>query len=147
MALPFLFIPITAASYADLPADKTDEASSLINVARNLGGSIGISAATTMLARGAQTHQTYLVANLFASSPQYQEALRAATQALTQHGMPPTVAQSGALGLIGQVVTQQATFLAYIDVFEVFAIIALVMSPVALILLRSHSPSAPRPAH
>src|SRR5262249_37326814 len=68
MALPFLFVTITTASYAELPANKTDEASSLINVARYLGGSIGISVATTMLARHTQAHQTYLVAHIFPSS-------------------------------------------------------------------------------
>jgi DHA2 family multidrug resistance protein len=147
VALPFLFVPITSASYAELPADKTDEASSLINVARYLGGSIGISAATTMLARNAQVHQTYLVANVFPSSSQYQEAIRAATEALTQQGASPASAQSTALGLIGQTVTQQATLLAYIDVFGFFAIVAFVLSPLALVLLRAHKPSQRRLAH
>lgn len=146
LALPFLFVPITAASYADLPADKTDEASSLINVARYLGGSIGISAATTMLARNAQVHQTYLVAHVFPSSPQYQEALRNATETLTRQGAPPAVAQSTALGLIGQTVTQQATLLAYIDIFAVFAMIALLLAPLALLLLRAHAPMGTRHA-
>jgi DHA2 family multidrug resistance protein len=147
VALPFLFVPITTASYAELPADKTDEASSLINVARYLGGSIGISAATTMLARSAQLHQTYLVANVFPSSLQYQDAFRAATETLTRQGAPPAGAQARALGLIGQTVTQQATFLAYIDVFSFFAIVAFVLAPLALILLRAHSPSQRRLAH
>jgi DHA2 family multidrug resistance protein len=147
VALPFLFVPITAASYAALPANKTDEASSLINVARNLGGSIGISAATTMLARDMQVHQNYLVANLYPSSPQYQAAIHAATQTLTQQGMPPSVAASGALGLIGQTVTQQSTFLAYIDIFGTFAIIAFILAPLALIMLRGGPPTAGRPLH
>jgi MFS transporter, DHA2 family, multidrug resistance protein len=49
VSLPFLFIPITTASYAGLPPDKTNEAASLINVGRNLSGSIGVSLATALL--------------------------------------------------------------------------------------------------
>jgi DHA2 family multidrug resistance protein len=146
MALPFLFVPITAASYADLPANKTDEASSLINVARYLGGSLGISAATTLLARNAQVHQTYLVSHLYPSSPQYQGAIHAATQTLTQQGMPPATAPTGAVGLIGQTVAQQSTLLAYIDVFELFAVLAFVLAPLAIILLRTPANPAMRAA-
>jgi DHA2 family multidrug resistance protein len=147
VALPFLFIPITAASYAELPANKTDEASSLINVARYLGGSIGISAATTMLARYAQAHQTYLVAHVLPSSPQFQDALRASTETLAHQGTAPALAQSTALALIGRTVTQQATLLAYIDVFAIFAMIAVLLAPLALILLRTHPPARHRAAH
>ena len=79
VGLPFLFIPITSAAYVGLPPNKTGEASSLINVARNLGGSFGISIAGAMFARGAQIHQNYLTAHLVPSSPAYQDALQAGT--------------------------------------------------------------------
>ena len=49
MALPFLFVPINAAAYVGLPQGQTNQASALLNVARNLGGSLGISVAQTML--------------------------------------------------------------------------------------------------
>ena len=136
VALPFLFVPITSASYSGLPPNKTDAASSLINVARNLGGSIGISAATTMLARNSQVHQNYLVDNVIASSPQYQAAIKAATDMLTSQGVAPVEAQQAAIGIISQQVAQQANLLAYMDVFFVFAVIALILAPTALILLR-----------
>jgi MFS transporter, DHA2 family, multidrug resistance protein len=144
VALPFLFIPITSASYAGLRPEMTDKASSLINAARNLGGSIGISAATTLLARHTQLHQNYLVAHLAPSSLQYQDAVNAATLALTQHGMASVPAQAGAIGLIGQTVAQQSTLLAYIDVFQLFAIIAFALSPLAIFLLRAHKGGGPQ---
>jgi hypothetical protein len=46
VGLPLLFVPITTASYAGLPPEKTNQASALINVARNLGGSIGVRSAS-----------------------------------------------------------------------------------------------------
>jgi MFS transporter, DHA2 family, multidrug resistance protein len=144
IGLPFVFIPITSASYTGLPPEKTGEASSLINVARNLGGSIGISVASTIIARSSQVHQNYLVDHLVPSSSAYQQAIANATAALTDQGVPAALAPTAAVQYISQIVLQQATLLAYIDVFEGFAMVALLMAPVALILLRSRSP---RPAH
>ena len=43
VGLPFLFIPINTVAYDGLPPAKTSQASALMNVSRNLGGSIGIS--------------------------------------------------------------------------------------------------------
>ena len=53
IGLPFVFIPILTASFAGIPRNKTDMASALINVARNTGGSIGISLANNVLAHNA----------------------------------------------------------------------------------------------
>ncbi len=47
----FLFVPINTAAYYYIAKKETDYASGLINLARNLGGSAGISFVTTMLAR------------------------------------------------------------------------------------------------
>jgi DHA2 family multidrug resistance protein len=142
VGLPFVFIPITSASYTGLPPQKTSEASSLINVARNLGGSIGISVATTIIARGSQVHQNYLADHLVPSSSAYQQAIANATTALTAQGVPAAVAPTAAFDYISQVVMQQAALLAYIDVFRDFALLALLMAPLALILLRARTPRA-----
>ena len=48
-ALPFLFVPINTLAFLDIPPDKTNNASALINLARNFGGSIGIAFASTVL--------------------------------------------------------------------------------------------------
>jgi DHA2 family multidrug resistance protein len=147
IGMPLLFIPITSASYAGVPADKSSEASALINVSRNLGGSIGVSIAGTMLARGTQVHQAYLTDHLAASSASYQAAVKHASTLLGQQGAAPPGAASQALALIGQTVTQQATLLAYIDVFYGYVILAAVLVPVAFFLLRSGQGRAPAGAH
>src|SRR6516164_3871127 len=54
IGLPFLFIPINTVAYDGLPPDKTNQASALMNVARNLGGSIGISLANVALVQREQ---------------------------------------------------------------------------------------------
>src|ERR1051326_4185503 len=147
IGLPFLFIPITAASYAGLPPDKSGEASSLINVSRNLGGSIGVSIAGTMLAENTQVHQAYLTDHLVPSSPAFQAALQGATATLKAQGLSPAAAASAAHGLLGQTVTQQATLLAYIDVCWGYALLAAILVPVAFVLLRPAKGGAPAGAH
>jgi DHA2 family multidrug resistance protein len=147
VGLPFLFIPITSASYAGLPPDKTSEASSLINVSRNLGGSIGVSLAGTVLAEATQRHQAYLSDHLVPSSPAYQAAIQHATALLTGQGVPPATAAGQAVGLIAQTVNQQATMLAYIDVFWGYALLAAILAPIAFVLLRPAAGSAPAGVH
>jgi len=142
IGLPFVFITITAVSYAGLPADKTGQASSLINVARNLGGSIGISVAGTVLARGTQMHQAYLSDHLVPSSVPYQQAVQDAAGTLVAQGVAPPAGPQAALAVIAQQVQGQAALLAYIDVFAGFALLALVLAPLALILLRERAASA-----
>jgi len=145
IGMPFLFVPITTASYGDLPPDKTNQASALINVARNLGGSIGVSMAITVLAQRAQFHQARLVDHLAPSSPQYQDALRRATEHFAATGASHADAQRQALGWVAQQVQTQSSLLSYIDVFWGFAVAVALLIPVALLLLRTvaHRAEAP----
>jgi MFS transporter, DHA2 family, multidrug resistance protein len=136
ISLPFLFIPINTIAYDGLPQDKTNQASALMNVARNLGGGIGVSLANTELLQRSQFHQTRLVSNLSPSSPAWQTNLNQITHYFTQQGAPPGAAQSHAVGYIVQAVSGQASILAYIDIFHTWAIFAAVLVPVVLLLIR-----------
>jgi DHA2 family multidrug resistance protein len=136
IGLPFLFIPITSASYADLPPDQTNQASALINVARNLGGSVGVSLATTMLAQRQQFHQVRLTEHLVQTSLPYQQTVDSMSAFFSSHGLSRPDAQQHAFGLIEQVVQTQSTLLSYIDVFWGYAIVSLVMIGPALLMRR-----------
>jgi DHA2 family multidrug resistance protein len=136
IGLPFLFIPINAVAYDGLPPDKTNQASALMNIARNLGGSIGISAANVVLTQRTQFHQSRLVENTVPSSPAFQSTLSQITQYFMSHGASAADANGQAMGMIGQMVQTQATLLAYIDVFHVCAIAAAVMIPLVLLTVR-----------
>ncbi len=63
LGLPFLFIPINTLCYAGIPQEKYNEVSGMSALMRNLGGSVGISFVTTLLARLTQKHQAMLVAD------------------------------------------------------------------------------------
>jgi MFS transporter, DHA2 family, multidrug resistance protein len=136
IGLPFLFIPINSIAYDGLPRDKTNQASALMNVARNLGGSMGISLANVVLVQRTQFHQSRLTENTVPSSPAFHSTLEQLKQYFMAHGAAPGDATGQAMGYIGQMISTQATILAYIDVFYVCAIAAALMIPLVLIVVR-----------
>jgi DHA2 family multidrug resistance protein len=139
IGMPFMFIPINSVAYTGLPPQKTSEASALVNVARNLGGSVGISLANTELAQRSQFHQARLVDNLSQSSPAMQSTLHNLTEYFTQFGSPVS-AQGRAAGYIGQLIANQAALMAYIDIFYTWAIVAALLVPAMLLLIRRIGP-------
>ena len=134
VGLPLIFIPILAASYDGVPPNKTDQASALINAARNTGGSIGISLVANVLAHREQFHQSRLVENAIPSSIQYQDTLQQLLNYFTAQGSSLAQAHQQAIDWIGQQVQSQASFLAYTDVFWVLMLISLAAVPLALAL-------------
>ena len=134
VGLPLIFVPIMAASYDGIPPQKTDQASAMINAARNTGGSIGISLFSNVLTHREQFHQSRLIENAIPSSIQYQHTLQQATTYFSAHGSLAVQAHQQAIQWIGQQVQAQASFLAYMDAFWVLMVVALVAVPLALSL-------------
>lgn len=134
LGLPLIFIPITTASYDGLRPDQTDQASALLNAARNIGGSFGVSIASNVLAHRGQWHQSRLVEGVVPSDPAYQETMQRVVRTFMQQGASAADAQAQATGWIGSQVAMQASYLAYIDVFWVLALISAAAVPLALIL-------------
>jgi DHA2 family multidrug resistance protein len=133
-ALPLMFLPVLNASYDGIPPDKIDQASALINVARNTGGSIGVSLVSNVLAHREQFHQARLVEHVIPSSVQYQDTLQQATNYFVAHGSSLAQAQQQAFAWIGQQVQLQASFLGYIDAFWTLMLVSLAAVPLALSL-------------
>jgi DHA2 family multidrug resistance protein len=136
LGLPFLFIPINTVAYDGLPPDKTNQGSALMNVARNLGGSVGISLANVELTQRTQFHQSRLAENTIPSSQTFQSAVHQMTQYFMQHGDSAANAHNAAIGYLGQVIGRQAALLAYIDVFHLCAVVAAVLIPIVLVMVR-----------
>ena len=132
VGLAFLFVPINTAAYAYLPREKNNAASGLMNLARNIGGSVGISVVTTMLDRRAQFHQTHLSSHLSASNPNMRNTLLGAASRLG--GGNAAAGMHRAYATIEGMVFRQATMLAYIDDFWLLAIAILAMVPVVFVM-------------
>lgn len=146
IGLPFLFLPVTTASYDGVPPEKTNQASALINVARNIGGSIGVAVAQTLLAQRQQFHQSRLIEHAAPSDLGYQQTIDAMTRYFQAQGSNASDAASQAVAWVGKTLQQQVDFLAYIDVFWSLAIIAALLIPIAA-TLRSIELGAPARGH
>ncbi len=139
IGLPFLFVPINAIAYAGLKQTQTAQASSLLNVFRNLGGTLGISAAQTLLASHRQTQQSEMVEGLSGLNPNYTDWLGKAGQAVAG-AADPAMAPLGVL--YGQV-QKQAAMLAFLNVYWDLMILVLVCIPPVLFLKVKRSAGGP----
>jgi len=141
MGLAFLFVPINTAAYSGLPRDKNNAASGLMNLARNIGGSVGISFVTTGLARRAQFHQVRLVEKLNAANPQFQSALHGMTGVFSGGGSGPGSglgsAQQHAYAMLQANVIRQSTMLAYIDNFWVLGVVIGCLIPCVFLIKKA----------
>ena len=131
VALPFLFVPINAVAYNGQTRRSTGQASALLNVARNLGGTLGISSAQTLLSHFQQIHQSRLVEGLNPLNPNYNEWLAQARGVAQGAGGDP---QQGALGILYQTTQQQASMQAFISVFHSLMWLVLIVTPVVLLM-------------
>jgi DHA2 family multidrug resistance protein len=134
VGLPLIFVPIMAASYDGIPQDKTDQASALLNAARNTGGSVGVSLASNVLAHREQFDQSRLAEHAIPSGMPYQETMQQLTHYFAAQGSSMLQAKQQAFAWIGQQVLMQASLLAYVDVFWTLMLVSLSAVPLALLL-------------
>ena len=142
VAISFIFVPLTTATMSQLGQAQIGNASGLYNLMRNLGGSIGIAFVTTMLARGAQSHQGQLVGNLAGDRPAFVHELAAAQHQLAQHTDAVTATHQAYAGMYS-LLDQQAHLMAFMDNFYIFGAMALCGLPLVLLFKRV-TPTAKR---
>lgn len=127
IGLAFLFLPINTLGFRDVPPDRTNYASALINLARNFGGSVGISFASTLVTRRSQFHQSRLVEHLQSMNPALTDLTRQLTQLTHAAGDTMSV-----LARTYQGAVQQAQLLSYLDSFKAFGWIFLALLPLLI---------------
>jgi DHA2 family multidrug resistance protein len=146
LGLPFLFVPLTQLAYVGLKPEQNNQASALVNVARNLGGTFGIALVQTMLARRDQVHQAQYVESLNPLNPNYFSGLHGISQSLTTHGLSQIEATRAATALVYRSLQQQASMLSYIDVFHTLMVIMLVMLPLVFFMQKAEKGAQGEPA-
>ncbi|HEY3067123.1 MAG TPA: DHA2 family efflux MFS transporter permease subunit [Methylomirabilota bacterium] len=127
----FVFVPLTTLALATIRRDRLGNATAAFNVLRNVGGSVGIAVATTLLARRSQYHQSTLTAHVDVWSAATAGRIGDWVAHFTQHGADPFTARGRAVVMLYRDTVTQAQVLAYADQFWLlalmfFAIIALV---------------------
>ncbi len=134
VALPFLFVPITTAAYTGLKPNQTNQASALLNVFRNLGGSVGIAVSQAWLSVESQVRQSRLVEHLNPLAPNYSNGLGSIEDALKGVGMAAGRTTEAAQGQLYSIVVKQATMLGYLDVYRALMVYTLIAFPVIFLL-------------
>jgi MFS transporter, DHA2 family, multidrug resistance protein len=146
IGLAFLFIPINTAAFASATGDNSNQISSIVNLCRNVGGSVGISFVATLIARQTQVHQDALVRHV----TNYDGTLRAMRDGLgstlSTAGASSPDAMHQALGRIYGFVRVQAAAQAYIDTLWVLGVACLCMLPLVFLMGRN-DPSKAMAAH
>jgi DHA2 family multidrug resistance protein len=132
--LPFLIVPITNAAYVGIGAKDSNQASALMNVSRNLGGTFGISMVQTMLAHREQVHQAQYVETLNPLNPNYAAGMQQFAHALVGRGLTQADAMKVATAELYRTLQQQAAMLSYIDIFHVLMIIIFCALPLVLLM-------------
>jgi DHA2 family multidrug resistance protein len=135
--LGFLFVPINLVAYIGMPPEKSSNVAGLINFMRNIGSSVGTSMVTTLIARRAQLHQVYLVANVIPGRTTVAGATAGLSAQLLASGVQANFAARKAYALLYQTVIAQATTLAYVDTYMVLAMTAAIMFVLAFALNRN----------
>ena len=145
--MAFLWVPILTMCYVGIPKEKNNNVSGMTNLARNLGGSIGISLLTTMLSRRGQFHQTVLASHTSQFDPAFQSRVAGVTQAFANSGVDGSAARQMAYGRIYSTMQGQASMLGYIDTIQIFAILLLLMAPMAFLMTRPPRGKGPAASH
>jgi DHA2 family multidrug resistance protein len=136
VGLAMLFVPLNTVTLMPIPKEEMGNATGMLNLMRNIGGSVGIAVAATLIARYNQFYQNVLVEHVTPFNPVAQQRLNMLTEGIMQRGMDGTSAGHAALGVLYGVVQRQAGMLAYNRIFWIVGIAFLSVIPFLLLLRR-----------
>lgn len=142
LGLGFLFTPINFVVFASLKRPEIQQASSFINLARQLGGSFGIAYLSTYLSDMEAYHRANLVANLYPGNTELLARQAALAPTFLAQGRSMAQASAAALGQINGEVVKQSLTMSFNDAFLFVLLVVLVTAP-AVFLLRKIKGAAP----
>ncbi|HEY0028900.1 MAG TPA: DHA2 family efflux MFS transporter permease subunit [Allosphingosinicella sp.] len=131
MGLGFIFVPLQSLAFASLPPQYRTSAASLLNLSRNIGGSIGISMMTALLARNVQVSHADLTTHI-----------RTDSLPLADIGIIGRLGEYGdsAVAMLNAEINRQALMIAYIDDFHAMMLITLCALPLVFLLKKPRPP-------
>jgi MFS transporter, DHA2 family, multidrug resistance protein len=136
VGMSLLFVPLTTVAMAPIPRERMGNATSLFNLMRNIGGSIGIAVTGTMLARNQQAVTAVLGANVTPYDAASQAMLAQMRGAMMAAGADAVTAQSRAYAAVFGLIVRQATMVAFVGIFQLMGIIFIALLPLVLIMQR-----------
>jgi len=138
LSMGFIFVPLTTATHDPIAKEQMGNATSIFNVMRNIGGSIGIACVTTIVARRSQTNFNVLAARITPYDPAVRNMMKGTAGLFASRGgssLP--VANRQAAGALFGMVQQQAAMLANIHAFRLLGLVFLAVMPLIMLMHRS----------
>jgi len=137
-------VPITNLALGTLEPQRLKNASGLFNLARNLGGAVGLAALNTVLNHRIDLHLARLHESLNWSRQPAQEALTNLTTRFQSFGSD---AQTMALRQLMGLARQQGTVMGFADVFLMLAVLFVLFGALALLMRRPAAPAGAAAGH
>jgi DHA2 family multidrug resistance protein len=147
VSLALLFVPLTTITMDPIPRESMGNATSIFNLMRNIGGSLGIAVATTVLARRQQIHTNVLGAHVDVYSPQARALLEQLRAAFMARGSDLVTATRQAQAAVFGLVRRQAAMLSFTDVFRLMALLFVALLPLLLLMKAPRAGRGPAAAH
>jgi MFS transporter, DHA2 family, multidrug resistance protein len=147
LALGLVFVPLTTTSMSPIPKETMGNATSLFNLVRNLGGSIGISAVSTVQIRRSQMNIDVLGTHVTQYDASARQMLSALQGMLMSKGADMASAAHQAQEMVFRMVQQQASMLAYNTVFRLLGGLFLLLIPFIFLMHRPESKAGPAAMH
>ena len=119
----------------------------IINLARNIGASVGIATVTAMLQWRSQSHQSHLMEHVNSMNPAYINMTKGTAATLVSHGSTAARAASQAQGMVYAMVQKQAAMMAFLDNFKLLGIVFFAVIPILLLMKKPKVPAGGVPVH
>jgi DHA2 family multidrug resistance protein len=133
-ALGLIFVPLTTVTNDPVPKERMGNATSIFNLMRNIGASVGISMVETLQFRKQQVHTNALDKFVADANPQARSMIAGLRGLFISQGQDPANATRHAHAAIWAMVQQQAAMLSYNDVFLFLAMMFLAMFPLIFLM-------------
>ena len=137
MSMGLLFVPLTTITNGLIPKEQMGNATSLFNLMRNIGASIGIASVTTISSRRAQAHTNTLSEHVNPYNPAAQAAFQGMKQSIMARGVDAATATKQAYAGLYGMVLQQAAMMSYVDVFYLLAIMFAACLPLIFLMKKA----------
>jgi DHA2 family multidrug resistance protein len=136
VGMSLLFVPLTTIAMDSIPRERIGNATSLFNLMRNLGGSIGIAVTGTLLGRHQQATAAMLASNVDAYGATSQLTFTQMRAAFMAAGADAVTATSRAYAAMAGLVQRQASIVAFVGLFQLLGILFISMVPLVLLMKR-----------
>ncbi len=145
--LSLLFVPLTTVAMDAIPRERMGNATSLFNLMRNIGGSIGIAVTGTMVARHQQVNIAIMGSHVTAMDPEAQTMFAQLRAGFIAAGADLVTATNRAYGALFGLVQQQAAIVSFVGLFELLGFIFFALLPLVLLMKRPRTGAGPMAAH